>query len=124
MSAFYNNLNATASSLLNRFGQSVTFSRSVVGTYDPATGSASTTVSTFTADAAGFDYDNSEVDDRSILSSDLKLLIAATGYVPKINDLLTWNGVNYTVVMVAPLQPSSVAVIYECQIRRGSDGIR
>ena len=44
----YGNLKATARKLLQNFGQSMTLSRDVAGTYDPTTGSITNTTQTYT----------------------------------------------------------------------------
>jgi hypothetical protein len=117
--AFYNSLKATASNLLGNFGAVATFTRSIQSNYDPTTGQTLTSTEVFTAKAAGFGYKVEEVNESSILSTDIKLIVESDVYVPEVDDTLVWNGITYIIVFVSPVQPANQAVIYECQIRVG-----
>ena len=120
MSSFYDNLALTASRLLNKYGQQVTFTRSVNGSYSPTTGTYSTSSSTtFKAYGAVFNYRESEVDGSSILSTDLKLLLEKPKKLPEVNDVVLVNGSSYFVFTTSPLAPAGTNVVVECQLRIG-----
>ncbi len=115
--AFYDDMAATAADMLAEFGQAVTVKRSTGNAYNPATGenSAGTPV-TFAANAAVFDYDNSEIN-GTVLASDKKLIMESGKVIPVIGDYIETNGAYYRAMAVNTLSPGSVDVIYTVQLR-------
>jgi hypothetical protein len=107
---------ATATSLLLSFGAPCTLKREVAGAYDPATGNAAVTETTFTTQAAVFAYDQKYINNTLILLGD-QLAYMPPATAPKQGDLMTWQGKDYTVVAVKPVSPAGVPVLYEAQIR-------
>ena len=119
-----------ADELLTEYGQAVTLTRSTVGAYDPATGTAAVTTTTQAAIGAVFDYGLHASGATSILGSlikigDRQLLLstknAAGGALtaPVIDEsTVTIGGVVHTITHVKTLTPSGTAVLYDCNIRR------
>lgn len=119
MSKFYDKMTATASKLLTKFGQKVTFTRITTGVYDPATGEPATTTSTFTGNGAAFGFTKMEVDGASILSNDIKFLVERMTKVPEVNDYVNVSGKDMMVLSVVATSPAGEDVVYECQLRMG-----
>ncbi|HNT88274.1 MAG TPA: hypothetical protein PKL84_10460, partial [Candidatus Hydrogenedentes bacterium] len=100
--AFYGNMVTVAKNLLAQFGQTVTFTSVVVGTYDPATGAAPKTETTYQVNGAIFDIAADRVDGTTILQSDRRLVLSArtttggTFPAPKADDFFTVGGVQYS----------------------------
>ena len=117
-----------ATKMLTRYGQSVTITSHVIGSYDPTTGSSSDTTSTQTGVGVILEwgqqgstpsYGKSMIDTSAILAGDKQLYLSATGItVPNIGDTITdVNGRVYTIIMIKELAPSGVTVLIECNIR-------
>lgn len=127
MTAFdYTTTKATANKLLVRFGQSLTISHAVLGVYNTDTGTVSNTVTTQTASGAIFEwspnnprYGTSNIPASLILDGDKQLYLSALGITaPNVNDTITdVNGKSYVIIMIKPLAPSGVNVLYEMNIR-------
>lgn len=114
---FYTDLKGVASNLLTEFGQSITWSRTTGGTFDPALGETTgQTTTNYSGFGAMFDFDTRLIDGQQILATDKRLLLQA-GDVPEVQDLLTINGTVYTVISKSDLTPAGTTVIYELQLR-------
>jgi hypothetical protein len=119
MSQFYTKLAATASSLLTKYGQTVTFSRAVGATFNPATGTdTGGSTSTWTGKGASFNYNSSEIDGAMIQESDIRLLAEAVATQPVIGDQVTVNSIAYHVVSVNETSPGGTVVKYDIQLRK------
>lgn len=57
-------------------------------------------------------------DKWEVRSTDLLVIMEATGPVPTQGDTLEVSGLDYAVLAVDPLAPGGVALMYECQCRR------
>lgn len=112
----YNATAATAVRLLTRFGAACTLKRTTAGTYNPATGTSTPTVTSLTTTAAVFDYPQRYVDGTLIREGD-KQCFCSPSVVPKQGDVLEWQGADYQVVMVKPVSPAGIPVLFEAQIR-------
>lgn len=64
------------------------------------------------------EYRNTEIDDARILSGDKKLLVEATGTVPKAGDAMDIQGTAHRVEAVSPLAQGGVDLMYVVQARR------
>jgi len=114
---FYASLAATAKRLLTTYGQTVTITRSNVGTVDPITGAGTPAADTvFTAKGAVFGYNKALVDGVNVLTEDKRILIESTTE-PKVNDLVATADGDYNVLAVSPLSPAGIVVVYELQAR-------
>lgn len=107
---------ATATRILTRFGAACTLKRTSQGAYNPATGTSAVTTTSLPTTAAVFAYPQKYVDGTLILEGDQQAF-CAPGVVPKQGDALTWQGVDYQVVMVKPVSPAGIPVLFEAQIR-------
>jgi hypothetical protein len=117
--SFYDKAAATTARVLLRFGASATLTRNAAGVYDPATGTATPTVTTQTVQAAVFDYDQEYVNGTSILAGDKQVFMSAVGltFKPQTGDVLLWQAVNYNVLKSKPLAPAGIDVLFELQVR-------
>lgn len=119
----YANTKATADRILTKFGQTVAITRSSVGVYDPATGTAPVTTTVETGKAALLEYTmrgdgQSEVNGTSILQGDKDLWLSAVGIsVPQINDTVVASGKTYTIKQVKEENPAGTAVYFRCNVR-------
>lgn len=115
---FYNRMAGTARSLLDRYGQKMVFQRPTSGEFNPDTGEveAAGTV-TITLVGISQSYTTEEVNGNSVLSTDRKLTVEATGEVPEVGDTVTLQNTTYHVHKVDPLAPAGQAVIYKVQAR-------
>lgn len=113
----FSRLAATASRQLAEKGESVTFTRTVPGTFNPATGETTgSTTTTFTAKAYpsgfGFALKNGE----SIQAGD-KRLTMESGNKPQTGDIATLSDGDMTVVDFDTVGLTNDAVIYVVQLR-------
>lgn len=119
MAEFYAGLATVAARLITDKGQVVTFTRVAGGTFDPVlggtTGAATTT---FTANAAAFDYSNREIDGTVVQAGDVRLIAESTTTVPAQNDTCTVNSIVYRVMSVSPVSPAGITVINKVQLRK------
>lgn len=107
---------ATALGLLTRFGAAATLKRQTAGSYNPATGAATVTSTSLATTAVVFAYPQKVVDGTLVKEGDQQAYLASSP-VPAQGDVLTWQGVDYTVVAAKAVSPAGVAVLHECQIR-------
>lgn len=116
MSFNYPGTAATATRLLQRFGAAATLKRQTAGAYNPATGTSTPTVASLATTAAVFAYAQKYVDGTLIREGDQQAF-CAPAVEPAVGDVLTWQGSDYQVVMVRPVSPAGVPVLFEVQIR-------
>lgn len=118
MASFYANLKNTASRLLTTYGQTISFSRAVTDSFNPATGVTTPgTPVTFTGKGAAFDYTDAELVDTLIERGDIRLILEA-GTAPEINDIATVDSVDYRVMNVITTSPAGTVVKYDLQLRK------
>lgn len=121
MSAFSDNMAAVATSLITEFGETCTFTRTPVSSYDPSTSSTTLgTPVTFAGVCFQDAYRTAELEGSiSIQRDDIKLLVApiASGAEPKINDTVTFSGTTYRVINVSQTTTNSATVLFELQVR-------
>ncbi len=119
MSFDYTKSAATAARLLDKFGQSLTFSLpdteeggapGVPGIVVPGR--------SITGRGVILDYDNREIDGTVIQSGDAKVMIEATSEPPANGMTATINGKTWRVEDWRELAPSGVVVMYTLQVRR------
>ena len=115
--SFYSELATTATRLLTEKGETATFTRTSPGTFDPVTGTSSgQNVTTFTAKVYPSDFSVSQVNGKSILSGDKKLIVQA-GNKPAVNDKVSLSGIVTTVISFESVGLTSDEVIYVVQTR-------
>jgi len=116
MSYNYAPLKKTADALIQKFGVEYTFTRATKGAYNPATGTASESTSTFTKFGILFDYSDRDNAGQAILAGDRRLLAEAHSY--EVGDTLVVDGQTYRVVSVSASQPASTMLSVDLQIRK------
>jgi len=115
MSFDYTGTKASAESLLKRFGASLTYTRETGTSYDPATGTTSSTTETYTADTVWTDFRRNEIDETLVKRGDARLLVAGA---PQIDDRVTKDGVEYRIIDTNPIKPAGVRVMTIAQARQ------
>lgn len=121
MTAFYDNLQLTAQTLLADKGQACTLTVVTPGTYDPATSTSTPTTTNYSVTAAVFDYPVAMIDGSRILRGDKKVLMSAYGLtaVPKPDHTFTdAASVVYTVIDAKATAPGGTVVLWTLQVRR------
>lgn len=125
MTAFYDALIKAANKLLTDKGQNVTATRVTEGTYDPATGQATNTETSYSVKAVILPYKRDAIaSDELVQQGDMKLLVSplqtAGGAMIELKpqDKVTVNGELWVIVSVRPLYPNGQLVFQECQIRK------
>jgi len=120
---------ATASrtlDVLDRKGASVTVTYEGAGTYDAATGQNSNSTSTAIAKGVILPFSQGlrKLGNTNIAIGDEQLLLSALTTAgaaltqPKVDDSVTVNGKDYTIVEVSPLKPDgATAILYDCTVR-------
>lgn len=117
----YQRLATTASRLLAKHGRNITLRRTSAGTYDPATGTASSTTSDQTLKGALFDFGKGVTTVRGTLveAGDKELYVEArTGVVPATRDTVIVGADTYSVVSVGEINPAGTPVVYSAHLRR------
>lgn len=123
---FYADMAATSADLIAQFGQAVTVTRSVPGSYDPATGGVgSPTVTTQDCLAVEDAYRAREIDGTLIRAGDKRLMLSpavvtgAAVTAPETTDTVTFaDGSVWAIKAVEPLSPGGTALLYTLQLRR------
>ena len=77
MSYNYTPLKQSADRLIQRFGQTYTFTRTTKGSYDPATGTTTDTTATYQKSGILFDYFDGDSAGQTVLAGDRRLLAEA-----------------------------------------------
>ena len=116
----------TANRMISAKGQTVTLTRETSGAYNPATGTATITETTQTGKGvilplAGY----RRIDGASIVAGDETLLLSALNSAgaaltdPVPGDVLTLADATtkYTFVMVNPLRPAGLDIIFDTVVR-------
>lgn len=111
----YSRAKDIAYDLIERFGTKLTYSRDTGETYDPSSGTVTSTTESYTADTVWLDYSKEEVDETIVLRGDARLLVAGT---VKVDDRVSFKGSDWRIVDVNPLEPGGVELYTEAQARR------
>ena len=115
----YNSIKATARSLLAKFGQSMTLTKSVSGSYNATTGENTLTTSTTTDIGVILPYGDAvnSAPDSLIKQNDQQIFIQMAT-VPTVTDKITVASVDYNIVSVKAIEPAGINVLYELQVRK------
>ncbi|MBA2924195.1 hypothetical protein G9Q84_15005 [Pseudomonas sp. P7] len=120
--AFYDEMAVTALNMITEFGQPVIIRATIVGEYDPETGSAPPeSIKEQTAQGILLDFTGQEFQTNSLIKQgDKKLKIAAQGlaWVPDLLDKVVVQGRTWSIV--PPLKetnPAGTPILYELQVR-------
>lgn len=119
--SFYTDIRATADALLLSKGAVVTFTQAVVSAYDPATGTATPTLTDYPLTAVVFDYPDEQVNGSDIMTGDKRVLASAQNLaaLPTPSDYITISGERHSIINIKRLAPAGVAVLYTIQARKG-----
>lgn len=120
MSFDYADIARTADEILKEFGAAGLVTRKVPGgDYDPDTGTYPDVPVSQNCTAVVFPVDQKLVDGQTVLATDEQAYLSAVGLVtPKPTEVLTWQGVDFTIQSVKNLAPAGVAVLVELIVRR------
>lgn len=117
MSAFYDNMAATASRLIGKYGQAISIKRTTGGTIDPVAGTVTAgTASTLTTTGILQRYPDSLIDGTRILTSD-RLAILAPTTAPTLTDKLTFGSKDWAIVSIQTANPAGTPLVYFVQVR-------
>jgi len=116
MSFDYAPLAKTAETLLKKFGQELTFTRTSKGAYDPGTGTTTDTTSTFKKNGVLFDYSDRDIADATVLAGDRRLVSEAHTY--EIGDTVAIGSDTFRIIAISTNQPGDTALVSELQIRK------
>ena len=119
MSFNYAELATTATQLITEFGASATLRVVTDGTYDPATGVATTTTTDTACTAVEVALDQKMVDGALIRKSDSRVLISVSGVTtaPVSGNQFIWGSTTYSIIIVKPIAPARVNVVYDVYLR-------
>ena len=113
---------AVAQSLLNEFGQNVTFTNNNVDSYDPTTGIKTITPTNYSGDVYVSKFNNREIGSplgsTVIKADDLKIIASDMTRVPEEGDTVSISSVDYRVMQVAVTNVSAVDVLYNIVARK------
>ena len=116
----YSKSQATATALIDSFGQALILTHTEQGVYDPATGLIPVVTTTQAGIGALLDHGSREFDGTLIISGDKKLLLSAKDITkPEINDTCFIGAVNYTIKEpLVEINPAgTVPVMYKLNLR-------
>jgi hypothetical protein len=115
--SFYGNLATTAGRLLASYGKALTFTRTEAGAYDPATGTAAETATTYTLNAVVQTFKTMEIDGQRILATDRRVLTDVGTTTPAVGDTVEIEGKAGRVQEVMPLSPAGTPLTYALLVR-------
>jgi len=118
MGAFSTGMASTALSLLTKFGETVSFTNAVQGTYSPTTGTTGASTDTvFTGYGFPTGFSAVELAQEEVLVKDVKLIVNKTSQRPAVDDTVTFSSVTYRVLDVQEVKAQGADIIYILQVR-------
>lgn len=128
MSAFYDDMTATAGEMLVEFGQAITLTTpGSGGTFDPATDTTSGAAAPTTQQSSGIEeaYSAYSLAQGLVHAGDIKFLLSplCTNGTPVVTpvadrDTLTKADGVWAIKKVDPLEPAGTPILFELQLRR------
>lgn len=89
-----------------------------VTSFDQATGQVMSNISeSYNGFCAAYPFDVSEIDNKNILKTDVKVIINKIPQSPKVGSTVTFDGKNYKVIEVINTRAYNSDIVYECQCR-------
>lgn len=110
-------LKQTAINLISKFGDAAVYVSKANGAYDNSTLKNTVTTTNYNCTAAIFDYKLSNIDNVTVKRGDCYALVADLSIEPKVNDSVSINSKNWSVVDVKTVYLSGSAVLYKLQVR-------
>ena len=115
----YAKIARTATDLLSKFGQSITFVSTSEAAYSTATGGAVVTEIESSVVGVTLDYKSSEIDGTRVQQGDVRVYMEAKqGLSPKAGDKIIIDSFAWQVVASRPLKPGPLTVLHDMQLRR------
>lgn len=115
--SFATNLQATASTLLTKYGRAVTLGRVAEGAYDTATSAvAAGTTTAFSGYGHPSPYKLSDIDGVVVQGGDIDLLLYSSTE-PLVGDIAAIDSLNYRVMSVQKLNAQGIDIAYKLQLR-------
>lgn len=114
---------ASADRMLKKAGGGVTLRRTVLGEYDPETGTAPSTTIDYPGIGCKFGYESSLIDGTLILQGDQELYLSTKQTngqampAPVAGDLVMIGATVYSVKSAGKVEPTDVPVLYTAQLR-------
>lgn len=115
MSFNYAGLQSSATALIQKFGRQLTFTRTIKGSYAPASGTTSDTTATFDKYCCVFDYSAAEVNNGTILQGDRRVLSEPHEY--QVNDSVSIDSKVYRVISISENKPAGTLMSVDLQVR-------
>lgn len=118
MTVLTDELVAIVSDVLNQFGETLTFTRTYGQVYDPTIGTTTGGGQTiFVAKGYPWPYTALERANELVQTEDNRLIVERTTLVPIPGDKVTFQGVQYRVVLVDKITMSGQKIAYQLQVR-------
>jgi hypothetical protein len=116
--SFYQNLQDTASRLIESKGKSCTLRKQTSEDYNPATGTSNIIINDFSTYGVLLNYTQSQINavDSLVELTDRKAIIKGN-VTPDVSDLFIFDGVTYSIISIKTINPSGLVVIHEMQVR-------
>lgn len=105
-------------------GLALTLAKATAGAYNPATGTSSSTATNYSGSGLRTEYDLGDIDGTLIKQGDVSFLVSplqisgADMPVPAPGDSITFDGVTYAVISVAPMNYAGLSVGFKVQGRK------
>lgn len=105
-------------------GLALTLGKKVTGAYDPATGSSTSTTTSYSGSGFRSEYELKDVDGILIKQGDVEILVSPLQVsggdmpAPAAGDTITFDGVTYSVMSVQPWNFAGLAVGFQVQARK------
>jgi len=112
----YGPITESATRLITKFGEEYTFTRTTDGSYNPATGTASTTNETFTKNALVLEYNDRDLANGAIIRGDRRMLVES--YQFEVGDKVDIASDTYQVVNVSETAPGGDIIVTNLQVRK------
>lgn len=115
--SFASNLQNVALRLLTDKGETITFRRHTVGSYNVSTGGVDpVTSTTFTGVGHPSNYELREIDGTRVQANDVSLLVYVTTE-PDMEDIVTIDSVNYKIQQINKIRAQGTNIVYRLQLR-------
>ena len=117
--SLYAQMAVAAEALLKKSGQTMTLVKSSVGAYDPSTGSASATDTSYSVSGVSIAMPSKGIGVTSVERGDKKVIIQSGVAEPTLSDSIIIGGVYHELLDVKPINPGGEVVIYILHCRAG-----
>ena len=113
--SFYENMAVTATRLLTKYGQTITFRTKT--TFDPVTGAESGSSTDSTTIGLFQRIPDRLIDGTRILSSD-KLIVIDSSYTPDLSQKVIIGGDQYSIEEINEVNPAGTSIVYFVRLRK------